>query len=118
MSDKSPNDQGPNERVCNRINMPRTLLLELVSGDVLRGKSVDLSPRGVLVKMDAVLETDLMGQAVTLFIISPEGEFSIGYPCTVVRQEHGAVALEVNRNSAAAFGNYLTKALLGRPQTE
>jgi hypothetical protein len=103
-----------NERICNRLNLHRTLLLELDNGEMLQGRSADISPRGALLKTDARPEGELLGMAGTLFIISDEGYFSVGYPCKVARQEAGSIALEIDKKAAAAFGNYLTKELLGR----
>ena len=49
----------------------------------------------------------------TLLMISDAGEFSTGYPCKVARVEDSSLALEVDKSSAAAFGNYMAKDLLG-----
>jgi hypothetical protein len=64
--------------------------------------------------MDTPPQGVLLGAAGTLFIISDGGGFSCGYPCRVVRQKGGLIALEIDRKAAAAFGNYMTKELLGR----
>jgi hypothetical protein len=103
-----------NKRICNRLDLHRTLLLELDNGEILQGRTVNLSPRGALLRTDARPVGELLGRAGTLFIISDEGHFSVGYPCKVARQEGDAIALEVDRKAAAAFGNYLTRELLGR----
>lgn len=103
-----------NERVCNRISVSRTLLLELNDGNILEGRSEDISPRGVLVRTDVPTPGELLDAAGTLFIISDEGKFSYGYPCRVVRQKGELIALEIDKKAAAAFGNYMTKELLGR----
>jgi hypothetical protein len=114
MNDNNPENQDPNQRVCNRINLTRTLLVELDTGDVLEGRTVDISPRGALMKTELSPDAELLGVAGTLFIISDEGHFSIGYPCKVVRLKGRSIALEVDKKAAAAFGNYMTKELLGR----
>jgi hypothetical protein len=114
MTDNNPKDEGSNRRVCGRLNVTRALLLELDNGDILEGRSVDISPRGVLMKPDAPPEDLLLGISGTLFIISDDGHFSIGYPCKVVRQKDKFIAVEIDKKSAAAFANYMTKELLGR----
>lgn len=114
MNDSNPTNQDPNQRVCNRLNLSREILLELATGDILQGRTVDISPRGALMKADVLPEGDLRGIVGTLFTISDEGHFSIGYPCKVVRQKDSSIALEIDKNAAAAFGNYMAKELLGR----
>lgn len=113
MTDSNLKDQDPNKRVCNRINLTRTLLLELNNGAIVQGRSVDISPRGALMKADVSPEGELRGKAGTLFIISDAGQFSIGYPCKVVRHDDSSIALEIDKKAAAAFGNHITKDLLG-----
>jgi PilZ domain len=116
MNDKRPEKQGPNQRVCSRINLARTLLLELDSGDILEGRTVDISPRGALMRTESPPGAALLGVAGTLFMISDEGHFSIGYPCKVVRLKGNSVALEIDKKAAAAFGNYMARDLLGRQE--
>ncbi len=113
MSGKSANNPSSNQRVCDRIAMSRVMLLELDNGEILRGQSVDVSPRGALMETDIPPEDGLLGVAGTLFLISKEGEFSIGYPCRVARVGVSTIALEVDKSAAAAFGNYMAKDLLG-----
>jgi PilZ domain len=113
MNEKDSGNQASNQRVCDRINITRILLLELDNGDILRGRTVDVSPRGALMETEAPAETGLPGSAGTLFIISDNGQFSTGYPCTVARVKECTIALEVDKNSAAAFGNYMAKEMLG-----
>jgi hypothetical protein len=72
----------------------------------------DISPRGVLMETQRQPGSDLSGSAGTLFIISDEGQISIGYPCRVVRLKGHSIALEIHKNAAAAFGLYITKDLL------
>jgi hypothetical protein len=103
-----------NQRVCDRLALSRTLLLEFDDGEILMGKSVNISPRGTLMKTDSPPQGKWLGRAGTLYIISDEGRFSIGYPCKVVRLEDGFIAVEIHKNAAAAFGNYITDDLLGR----
>lgn len=110
--------QDCNRRVCDRLTLGRRLLFEIDSGEILTGQTVDISPRGVLMKSDTPPEVALLGMAGTLFIISDKGQFSIGYPCRVVRLEPWSVALEIDKKAAAAFGNYMAKDLLGCPQGE
>jgi hypothetical protein len=112
MTDNNPKTPG-SRRVCDRLNVARKILLELDTGEILVGKTVDISPRGALIQTDAPAEGDLPGATGTLFIVSDEGQFSIGYPCKVARQEGSSVALEVDKKAAAAFGNFMAKALLG-----
>jgi hypothetical protein len=114
MTDNQPKKQDSNKRVCSRINVTKTLLLELDNGDILEGRTVDISPRGALFEADTPPEGDLLGIAGTFFIISDEGHFSVGYPCKVVRLKDRAIAIEVNKKAAAAFGHDMTKDLLGR----
>lgn len=104
---------GANQRVCERLKVSRTALLELETGDILMGRTLDISPRGVLMEPDAAPVAGLSGKAGTLYIISDEGRFSIGYPCKVVRLDAGGVALEIHKNAAAAFGSYMAAELLG-----
>lgn len=113
MSSNNANNPSFNQRVCDRIAVTRILLLELDNGDILRGQSVDISPRGALMETDVPPEDGLLGMAGTLFLISKDGQFSIGYPCRVARVGASVIALEVDKNSAAAFGNYMAKDLLG-----
>lgn len=113
MSDSKPTSQDSNQRICNRINLTRKLLFELDNGDILEGLSVDISPRGVLMKAEKSHGGTLPGTTGTLFIISDEGEFSIGYPCEVVRLQDRTIALAIHKKAAAAFGLYMTKDLLG-----
>lgn len=113
MSDNSPENHDPNQRVCNRINLTKKMLLELDNGDVLEGLTLDISPRGALMKPDTLPEGELQGIAGTLYMISAEGHFSSGFPCKVVRLKDHLVALEIHKTAAAAFGNFMTKDLLG-----
>lgn len=113
MDDNGANNHDANHRVCNRIAIARTLLFELENGDVVEGRTLDISPRGALMKPKAAPEKKLLGLAGTLFIISDEGQFSIGYPCKVVRLTDNTIAFEIHKNAAAAFGNYMAKELLG-----
>lgn len=113
MNEKDSKDQASNQRVCDRINVSRVLLLELENGDILRGRTVDVSPRGALMEAETPVESTLLGMAGTIFIISDNGQFSTGYPCKVARVKQYAIALEVDKGSAAAFGNYMAKDLLG-----
>jgi len=114
MNDDKSKHQDPNERVCNRMKLSRKFLLELDSGEFLEGRTVDISPRGALMKTTAPPADELLGSAGTLFIISDEGYFSVGYPCKVVRLKDRSIALEIHKKAAAAFGLYMTKDLLGR----
>lgn len=113
MNDNNPKSQEPNQRVCNRISLAIKLLFELDNGNILEGRSVDISPRGALMKTQIPPDGDLLGTEGTLFIISDEGHFSIGYPCKVVRLKESSIALEIHKKAAAAFGLYMTKELLG-----
>jgi len=113
MTDKNPENPDSRPRVCDRLNVSRKMLLEFDNGEILTGKSVDISPRGALMQTDAPIKGELQGTAGTLFIISGEGHFSIGYPCKVARQEDRSIALEIDKKAAAAFGNHMTKDLLG-----
>ena len=113
MTANNPKPQASNRRVCDRLPLTRRLLLEIVNGDILTGQSVDISPRGVLMKSDTPAEGALLGMAGTLFIISDKGQFSIGYPCRVVRLEISSLALEIDKKAAAAFANEVAKDLLG-----
>jgi hypothetical protein len=114
MTANNQNPQACNRRVCDRLNLTRRLLLEIANGDILTGQSVDISPRGVLMKSDRPPEVALLGMAVTLYIISDKGQFSIGYPCRVIRLEISSIALEIDKKAAAAFGNHMAKDLLGQ----
>lgn len=113
MKDNNSKHREPNGRVCNRMKLSRKLLLELDNGEFLEGRSVDISPRGALMKTAAPPAAELLGSAGTLFIISDEGYFSVGYPCKVVRLKDSSIALEIHKNAAAAFGLYMTQDLLG-----
>ena len=113
VTDNNPKTQDSSRRVCDRLNLTRRLLLELDNGDILAGRTMDISPRGALMKPDTPPEGGLLGIAGTLFIISDEGRFSIGYPCKVVRLKDSSIALEIHKKAAAAFGLYMTKDLLG-----
>jgi hypothetical protein len=113
MNEKDLKNKAPNQRVCDRIRVTRILLLELDNGDILRGRTLDVSPRGALMETEAPADSELPGMAGTLFIISDDGHFSTGYPCKVARVEDNFLALEVDKKSAAAFGNYMAKDLLG-----
>lgn len=101
------------QRVCNRLKIDRTLLLELETGDIVMGRTLDISPRGLLMKPDAAPAVDPAGRAGTLYIISDAGRFSIGYPCRVVRLNTEGIAVEIHKNAAAAFGSYMAAELLG-----
>lgn len=114
MSDNKPTNQDPHHRVCDRISLTRKLLLELENGKFLEGHAVDISPRGALMKTAARLEEELLGMAGTLFVISDQGHFSVGYPCKVARLKGRSIGLEIDKKSAAAFGDYMTKDLLGQ----
>ncbi len=114
MNDNNPKNQNLNQRVCDRLSLSRKILFELANDSILAGKTEDISPRGVLMKTDARPESELVGIAGTLFIISDDGHFSIGYPCKVVRQKDSAIALEIDKAAAAAFGHYMAEELLGR----
>ncbi len=114
MTDDNPENQNSHQRVCDRLSLSRKILFELENGSILTGKTEDISPRGVLMKTDARSEYELLGIAGTLFIISDDGHFSIGYPCKVVRQKESAIALEIDKGAAAAFGHYMADVLLGR----
>jgi hypothetical protein len=114
MNDNNPGSRDQNQRVCTRINLTRKILFELDNGDILEGQSVDISPRGVLMETQRQPGSDLSGSAGTLFVISDEGQFSIGYPCRVVRLKGHSIALEIHKKAAAAFGLYMTKELLRR----
>ena len=113
MTNNNTRPGGDNQRVCDRLSLNRKILFELDNGQILAGKTEDISPRGALMQLDAMPEGDLLRVSGTLFIISDEGEFSIGYPCMVARQKGRSIALEIDKKAAAAFGNYMTKELLG-----
>ena len=113
MADGSPKKQDMNQRVCDRLKLNRKILFELDNGEILTGQTEDISPRGVLMKTELPSAGDLMDLAGTLFIISDEGEFSIGYPCKVVRLIDNSIALEIDKKAASAFGNYMARELLG-----
>ncbi len=113
MNESKPKSASSNQRICNRLNVTRKLLFEPDSGDILNGWSVDVSPRGVLMRTERPPASELVGSEGTLFIISDEGQFSIGYPCRVVRMQKDSIALEIHKKAAAAFGLYMTKDLLG-----
>lgn len=114
MTDDNPENQNSNQRVCDRLKFSRRILFELESGRIMTGKTEDISPRGVLMKTDARSESELLGIAGMLFIISDDGHFSIGYPCKVVRQKDSSIALEIDKAAAAAFGHDMAEVLLGR----
>ena len=114
MTDSNPKNHIPNQRVCDRLRLRRKILFELESGGILTGNTGDISPRGVLMKTDARPESELLGIAGTIFIISDDGDFSIGYPCKVVRQIDSSIALKIDKAAAAAFGHYMAEDLLGR----
>jgi hypothetical protein len=113
MTDDNPDTREANRRVCDRLSVNRTLLLELDNGEILQGQSSDISPRGALMKPDTPPRDELLGLAGTLYIISEEGHFSVGYPCKVVRLKQEFIALEISKKAAAAFGNYMARDLLG-----
>lgn len=107
------NKDSSNHRVCDRLKTRKVLLLELEDGAILRGHTVDVSPRGVLLVAEEEPPTGLQGQSGTLFMISDKGQFSSGYPCRVVRSRGVTIALEIDKKAAAAFGNDMTRELLG-----
>lgn len=114
MTDSNPKYQTPNQRVCDRLSFSRRILFELENGSILTGKTEDISPRGVLMTTDTPPSGELVGITGTLFIISDEGHFSTGYPCKVARQTESAIALEIDKTAAAAFGHDMAEDLLGR----
>jgi len=114
MPDNNPKYQAPNQRVCDRLKFSRRILFELEDGSILTGKTEDISPRGVLMNTDARPEGELLGVAGMLFIISDDGQFSIGYPCKVARQKACGIGLQIDKAAAAAFGHDMAEALLGR----
>lgn len=102
-----------NQRICNRLRVNRTLLLEFENGDILRGRTIDISPRGVLMETETQVGDEMLGIDGMLYVISGEGHFSVGYPCKIVRVRNDSVALEIHKKAAAAFGAYMTEDLLG-----
>lgn len=114
MTDNNTKTQDANQRVCDRLSLSRKILFELGNGTILTGKTEDVSPRGVLMKTEASSKDELLGITGTLFIISDEGHFSLGYPCKVARQTDSAIALEIDKTAAATFGYYMAEELLGR----
>jgi hypothetical protein len=88
------------------------MLIELDNGEYIGGKTEDISPRGALLNADKLPRSEIQGITGMLFVISDDGEFSVGYPCKVVRQQGRSVAVEIHKSAAAAFGDYMTRDLL------
>ena len=112
MADSDTGNQNANQRVCDRLTVHRKILFELDNGEILTGNTEDISPRGVLMNTESPPGSDLINLTGTLFIISDDGQFSIGYPCKVVRLIGKSIALEIEKKAAAAFGNHMAKELL------
>ncbi len=114
MTGDIPKNEITNQRVCDRLRLKRKILFELEGGRILTGNTEDISPRGVLMNADARPDSKLLGTSGTIFIISDDGDFSIGYPCKVARQKGNSIALEIDKAAAAAFGHFMAEDLLGR----
>lgn len=102
---------GANRRVCDRLELCRKILVELDSGEILIGQTVDVSLRGALMQTDSEPAAELLGLTGSLFIITDDGQHSGGYACKVVRLEAAAIALELDKKAVVAFGQYMTKDL-------
>ena len=113
MREDDSNKKSDHHRVCNRIKARKVVLLEFSDDSIVRGYSVDISPRGIFLTADVEPERDLQGLPARVYVISDKGQFSNAYPCKVVRHAGLELAVENDKGEAAAFGNEMTRALLG-----
>jgi hypothetical protein len=115
MSDGNGRDRkGDSRRVCERLSLVRKAVLELETGDILVGDTVDISLRGALLEVDLLPDADLSGLNGTLFMIGEDGDHSSGFPCQVVRVTARTVAIRLDKKVVAAFGQLITREVFGR----
>lgn len=114
MNDSNSSGSDASRRVCERLGLTRKAVLELDSGDILVGDTVDISLRGVLLKADLLPAADISDAQGTLFMIGEDDEHSSGFSCRVVRVAGCTVALQLDKNAVAAFGQLITRELFGR----
>ena len=103
-------------RICERINLGYRARVELTSGLVLTGSTLDVSLGGLLFQADQPISGFPPGETAMLFLLEEQGE-SAPFPCEAVRISSAQAALKIDRKFAARFGKALTKGRLIRSQT-
>lgn len=109
----SISQQFQEKRVCQRIDINRSVQVKLAGGQIISGLTDDISLGGLkIITRDNVENTMLShhpDQIALLQIKYVDGHLSSEYPCSIVRHESGAVCLKLDKKKAASFCIILTK---------
>ncbi len=101
------------KRVCQRIEINRSVQLQLENGLTIKGLTDDVSLGGVKIitrdEIDSSLLETQINKVAIVQVIFVDGQLSAEYPCSIVRCESGAICLELDKKKAASFGMMLTR---------
>lgn len=101
-------------RLYRRLNVDFVVLLEHPDGEVLRGKSVDVSLGGVRICCNQKPRHRWLGETVTLSLAA-DVEDGESFKCLIRRQDGKYLALELDRGTAARFGLAFCRDQILRP---
>ena len=92
-------------RVCERLNIEKTLKLYLQPHETITCKSTDISLGGMNLITDSILNTQYLGKDAEITIDQIDRIFN----CKIVRVNQNQLAIEIDNKQKASFGMSLTE---------
>lgn len=103
------------KRICQRIELNRSVQVKLPDGSIITGLTDDISLSGlkVITRDFSInyLSTDQAELMASLQLKSVDGSLSNEYPCSIVRVEPGVICLKMDSKRAASFSLLLTQGI-------
>ena len=105
--------QHQERRVCQRIEINRSVQLKFADGHIINGLTDDISLGGLKIITRDNFEDNMISnqrdQIALLQIKFIDGHLSSEYPCSIVRYESSAICLKMDKKTAVSFSMMLTK---------
>lgn len=110
------NHKEQEKRVCQRIELNRSVQLKLADGQIINGLTDDVSLGGLKIITRDNFENNMLSddsaQMALLQIKFIDGHLSTEYPCSIVRYEPSSICLKLDKKKASSFGMTLTRGAL------
>ncbi|MCP3849596.1 MAG: PilZ domain-containing protein [Gammaproteobacteria bacterium] len=105
-------DEQHDKRVCQRVELNKTVHITLSNGQHISGITEDLSLGGLRVTVKDATEMEVINTAEAIAMLQiqfADGQLSTKFPCSIVRCEIGSVCLQLDKKKSASFGMMMTR---------
>jgi len=100
------------KRVCQRIELNKTVQLTLSDGRHIAGVTKDISLGGLRIAINQATDMDIINAAESAAILQvqfSDGQLSTEFPCSIVRCDVATVCLQLDKKKSATFGMMMTR---------